>query len=919
MDNQDTNRPERRTAFVARELKQFDIDIAALSETRRAEEGSLREEGGGYTFYWKGKDLDQPRIHGVGFAIKNELVKQITEQPVGINERLMTMRLQLSQSKHLTLISAYAPTLDKEDEIKEGFYNDLDQAIATSPPDDKLVLLGDFNARVGREHQIWEGTIGRNGVGKCNSNGTLLLSKCAEHELIITNTIFRQKNKNKTSWQHPRSKHWHLIDYIIVRQKDKKDVLITKAETSADDCWTDHRLISSVMRIKIEPRKKSHKKPLNRKYNTGCLLNKDIARNFETALINKLPVSNSVNIEEHWNQIKTAVKETCNEVIGFKKKQNNDWFDLNDHELTMLIDKKREAYIKLRNNPTSTHLKEDHRRIKTELQRIVRHKKNEYWRSKAEEIQSMADQNNSRAFFQATKEIYGPTVLGQVPLKSKDGSRLLKTKAEISDRWQEHFSELLNQDTTYDREILQVLPQHQVDDSMNRIPSLEEVKNAIHKMKSNKSAGPDGIPTEIYKYGGNLLQYQLHLLIVKIWTTESIPLELINADIVKIYKRKGDRGECGNYRGISLLSTAGKVLSGVINERLKPLAEKVLPETQCGFRCNRGTSDMIFTIRQLQEKCREQNKPLYMGFIDLTKAFDTVSRELLWEVLAKYGCPLKFIRMVKLMHVGMMATVLDNDGGSEPFEVRTGVKQGCLKAATLFSIFIAVVMFIVAPRIPNQIEIRYRIDGKIFNLSRLKAKSKTSKTTIVEVQYADDNGVAALNEADLQTILNAFDYAYSKLGLKINTKKTEVIFQPAPDDNTRTPPNIILRDNVLKNVETFSYLGSIVSIHADIDAEIDQRLQKAAAAFGKLRKRVFEDPDIRTTTKIKVYRAIVLTSLLYASETWTTYRKHLKKLERFHQRCLRKLLNIKWQDYISNLSVLERAGLTSIEAVIVKN
>ena len=108
-------------------------------------------------------------------------------------------------------------------------------------------------------------------------------------------------------------------------------------------------------------------------------------------------------------------------------------------------------------------------------------------------------------------------------------------------------------------------------------------------------------------------------------------------------------------------------------------------------------------------------------------------------------------------------------------------------------------------------------------------------------------------------------------------------------------------------------------MHADIDAEVDQRIQKAATAFGKLRKRVFEDTDIKTATKIKVYRAIVLTSLLYASETWTTYKKHLKKLEKFNQRCLRKLLNIKWQDYISNLTVLERAGMTSIEAVIVKN
>ena len=128
----------------------------------------------------------------------------------------MTLRLSLSCKRHATIVSAYAPTMTNPDEVKDKFYDDLDSVISAAPQTDKLILLGDFNARVGTDHQTWEGVIGSEGVGKCNSNGLLLLMKCAEHELLITNTVFHLPTRRKTTWMHPRSKHWHLIDYVIV-------------------------------------------------------------------------------------------------------------------------------------------------------------------------------------------------------------------------------------------------------------------------------------------------------------------------------------------------------------------------------------------------------------------------------------------------------------------------------------------------------------------------------------------------------------------------------------------------------------------------------------------------------------------------------------------------------------------------------
>ena len=105
--------------------------------------------------------------------------------------------------------------------------------------------------------------------------------------------------------------------------------------------------------------------------------------------------------------------------------------------------------------------------------------------------------------------------------------------------------------------------------------------------------------------------------------------------IVTLYKNKGDRSDCNNYRGISLLSTVGKAFARVVLNRLQQLADRVYPESQCGFRAKRSTIDMVFSIGQLQEKCREQRHPLDLALIDLTKAFDLVSRKGLFTCTPK--------------------------------------------------------------------------------------------------------------------------------------------------------------------------------------------------------------------------------------------------------------------------------------------
>ena len=134
----------------------------------------------------------------------------------------------------------------------------------------------------------------------------------------------------------------------------------------------------------------------------------------------------------------------------------------------------------------------------------------------------------------------------------------------------------------------------------------DEVRAAIVKLRCLKVPGVDGMPAEVYKHGGDTLLRALTHMFQNGWERGVVPGDLRDAVIVSLYKNKGEKSDCSNYRSITLLSMAGKLLARVVLDRLTPtIAEENLPESQCGFRTNRGTTDMIFVLRQIQEKCKE--------------------------------------------------------------------------------------------------------------------------------------------------------------------------------------------------------------------------------------------------------------------------------------------------------------------------
>ncbi len=283
--------------------------------------------------------------------------------------------------------------------------------------------------------------------------------------------------------------------------------------------------------------------------------------------------------------------------------------------------------------------------------------------------------------------------------------------------------------------------------------------------------------------------------------------------------------------------------------------------------------------------------------------------------MGKLGCPEKFVSMVKALHDGMKAWVNVNGDLAEPIDVENGVKQGDILGPILFSLYFAMVFIHAFSNCDRGIYIRYRTTGNLFRLTRFKATTRTLLQLIRDLLYADDCDLVAHSKEDLQYFMDCLSNSCKAFGLTISIPKTEVVFQPAPG-KPYVKPSIFVDGQQLKVVDKFTYLGSVLNRFCTLDNEVILRIQKATDAFKSLEVRCWKKHSIKQNTKVKVYAVCVLTSLLYACESWVPYKQHTKTLERFHQRSLRRILNVHWSAHVPDTEILKRSGLPSIECMI---
>ena len=278
--------------------------------------------------------------------------------------------------------------------------------------------------------------------------------------------------------------------------------------------------------------------------------------------------------------------------------------------------------IQARTRAQKQRLRQEYSECDKEVKRSAKKDKRDFVEELATQAQKAAEKNDISTLYNITKQMGGRKTNSNRPVKGKDG-HVLSKPAEQLHRWREHFSELL-------RGTPVTTPAHiekGEDLEVNLGPiRKEEIIRAIGKTKSGKAPGPDNIPPEVLKADAVVTADILLDLFQEAWDKKEVPQEWRKGYIIKLPK-KGDLSECKNWRGIQLLSLPSKIFTRIILERIRAAVDEKLRDEQAGYRAGRSCVDQIATLRIIIEQSLEWQSPLYVNFIDLRKAFDTVDME----------------------------------------------------------------------------------------------------------------------------------------------------------------------------------------------------------------------------------------------------------------------------------------------------
>ncbi len=409
---------------------------------------------------------------------------------------------------------------------------------------------------------------------------------------------------------------------------------------------------------------------------------------------------------------------------------------------------------------------------------------------------------------------------------------------------------------------------------LNSPITVDEVDAALRRLNNGKACGSDDIPAELLKYGRTVLASPIANLINTSFVQGQQLSALGQGILIPLQKPGKPIGLCSSLRPIVLLNTIRKTLSNIVLNRIYDKVDEILMVYQSGFRQYRSTADAVWTHRWNIAKSLHFKRKCYILGIDLSKAFDTISREQLMEVLQTF-LDEDEIRLIRCLLIDLNLQVKFGKSLGDWFSNDNGSPQGDGLSPILFIIYLDFVLRDLSSELSIPIE------------------------QLRMIIYADDIDFIVATEDEIQFILAKAPSVFSKWSLSINLEKTEIT-------------EIVRSNRASECWRTVKKLGSLLGDTEDVT----RRIQLAAVAFHRFWKIWFRRKFISEKTRLRIYNAYVLPILLYNCGTWGLTTSCMSKLESFHRKHLRLILGIHWPNTISNKALYKRCDTEPLRFII---
>jgi exonuclease III len=316
-----------KCAQAVKEMQQYHLTVLGLCETRWNTFGETKFQTGETLLYSGKENEDDPREAGVALLLTKEATKSLMEwEPV--SDRIIKARFE-SRFQKTSIIMCYAPTNNADEEEKDRFYEELQSVVDKVPKRDMLILMGDLNAKVGKDNRGREMEMGTNGLGEMNENGELFADFCASNELTIGGTLFTHRRCHKATWISPDHHTENQIDHVAVRRRWRASLQDVRAKRGAD-IGSDHHLVVAKLKMKLKAKKRQHEIDPRRRFDVSKLKTQDNRTNFQVTLKNRFEALQTEekdldSVEHTWEVFKQATIEACEEALGGRAPNRKPW------------------------------------------------------------------------------------------------------------------------------------------------------------------------------------------------------------------------------------------------------------------------------------------------------------------------------------------------------------------------------------------------------------------------------------------------------------------------------------------------------------------------------------------------------------------------------------------------------------------